>query len=451
MANRYDFDLITIGAGSGGVRASRVAAQHGARTAVVEERYLGGTCVNVGCIPKKLLVYASEFGEAFDDAAGFGWTVGRRELDWPKLIANKNREIERLNGIYATLLKNAGVTIIDGRATIIDPHTIAVGDSRYTTEYLLVATGGWPHVPPIEGRELAVTSNEAFFLKELPRRVLVVGGGYIGVEFAGIFHGMGTKVTLIHRGEIFLRGFDDDLRKSLADEMGKRGIELRFGVCLEKIERNRNGLTVTLNDGAKLDTDLVMIATGRMPNTGNLGLERARVAVGEYGAIIVDRYSRSTVDNIYAVGDVTNRRNLTPVAIAEGRAVADTLFSGRPTAVDYENVPSAVFSQPPIGTVGLTEAEARSRFGTVDIYKSSFRPLKHTLSGRDERAFMKLVVEPKSDRVVGVHMVGPEAGEIIQGFAVALKCGATKAQFDSTIGIHPSAAEEFVTMREKAK
>jgi glutathione reductase (NADPH) len=451
MAETYDFDLITIGAGSGGVRASRMSASYGARVAVVEERYLGGTCVNVGCIPKKLLVYASEFGEAFEDAAGFGWTVGRRELDWPKLIANKNHEIERLNGIYARLLNDAGAKIIDGRATIVDPQTIDVGGRRYTSRYLLVATGGWPYVPDVPGAHLAITSNEAFYLERMPAHVVIVGGGYIGVEFAGIFHGMGAKVTLVHRGTVFLRGFDDDLRMTLAAEMRKRGIELRFEARIARLERNSSGLSVTLNDGARIETDLVLCATGRAPNTRGLGLEKAGVAVNSDGSIPVDGYSRTSVENIYAIGDVTNRRNLTPVAIAEGRAIAETLFNGRPMAVDYENVPSAVFSQPPIGTVGLTESEARERYPEIDIYKSAFRPLKHTLSGRDERAFMKLVVDRGTDRVVGCHMLGPDAGEIIQGFAVALKCGATKAQFDATIGIHPTAAEEFVTMREKAK
>jgi glutathione reductase (NADPH) len=451
MAEKYDFDLFVIGAGSGGVRASRVAASLGARVAVAEERYLGGTCVNVGCIPKKLLVYASEFSEAFEDSAGFGWTIGERRFDWHKLIANKDVEIARLNGVYETLLINAGVKILRSRARIVDAHTIAIGGERVTTKYILVATGGWPTVPRIPGAELAITSNESFHLDRMPERIVIVGGGYIGLEFAGIFDGLGARVTVVHRGEIFLRGFDDDLRFALAAEMRKRGIDLCFETLVSRIDRgDRGGVHVTLTRGAAVDTDLIMFATGRAANTNGIGLEDAGVMLDGVSAIVVDRYSRTSAENIYAIGDVTNRRNLTPVAIAEGRAVAETLFGKRAMDVDYDNVPSAVFSQPPIGTVGLTEVEARQRFGEIDIYKSNFSPLKHTLSGRDERTFMKLIVDRKSERVIGCHMMGADAGEMIQGFAVALQCGATKAQFDATIGIHPTAAEEFVTMREKA-
>ncbi len=451
MAQKYDFDLFTIGAGSGGVRASRIAAAHGARVAVAEERYLGGTCVNVGCIPKKLLVYASEFGDAFADAAGFGWAPGHPSFDWQKLIANKDREIERLNGVYERLLTGAGARVIRGRAELLDPHTIAIDGARITANHVLVATGGWPTVPQVAGADLGITSNEAFHLERMPRRPLIVGGGYIGVEFAGIFHGLGAQVTLVHRGPVFLRGFDDDLRHTLAEEMRKREFELHFGAVIGKMEpKSADVVRVTLGDGTVLEADLVLWATGRSPNSNGLGLERVGVATDRSGAVIVNEYSQSSVPNIYAIGDVTNRRNLTPVAIAEGHALADTLFGGRPRSVDYDNIPSAVFSQPPIGTVGLTEAEARERYGGVDVYKSAFRPLKHTLSGRDERAFMKLVVDQKSGRVLGAHMLGPDAGEIVQGLAIALKCGATKAQFDATIGIHPTAAEEFVTMREKA-
>jgi glutathione reductase (NADPH) len=450
MVQKYDYDLFVIGAGSGGVRASRVAAQLGARVAVAEERYLGGTCVNVGCIPKKLLVYASEFSDAFADAAGFGWTVGASRFDWSALIANKDKEIARLNGVYERLLTTAGVTIIDGRATLLDAHTVAIGSERITARYILVAVGGWPAAPRIPGAELAISSNEAFHLHAMPERIIVVGGGYIGVEFAGVFRGLGAEVTLVHRGDLFLRGFDDDLRAALADEMQKRGVALRFNTLLERIEKCGAGVRATLSNGETIDAALVLLATGRRPNTHGLGLEAAGVKMDGAGAIVVDRHSRTSVENIFAVGDVTNRRNLTPVAIAEGRAAAETMFGKRAMAVDYENVPSAVFSHPPIATVGLTEMEARARFGAVDIYKSSFRPLKHTLSGRDERTLMKLVVEPKSERVLGCHMIGADAGEIIQGLAVALQCGATKRQFDATIGIHPTAAEEFVTMREKA-
>jgi len=450
MPQTYDFDLFTIGEGSGGVRASRIAAGYGAKVGVAEERYLGGTCVNVGCIPKKLLVYASEFSEAFEDAAGFGWNRGRPSSDWPTLIANKDREIERLNRVYERLLTSAGAQIMRSRAQLLDAHTVAVDGKRLTARHILVATGSWPTMPSFPGIELAISSNEAFHLPELPARILIVGGGYISVEFAGIFHGLGAKVTQVHRGPLFLRGFDDDLRAALAGEMRKRGIVLHFGTLVTGLERTADGIVATLSSGARLEVDLVMCATGRHPNSAGLGLEKAGVELDHNSAIVVNEYSQTSVDNIYAVGDVTNRRNLTPVAIAEGHAVADLLFGGRSRIVDHDTVPSAVFSQPPIATVGLTEAEGHARYGTVEIYKSVFRPLKHTLSGRDERALMKLVVEPKSGRVIGAHMLGPDAGEIIQGLAIALKCGATKAQFDNTIGIHPTAAEEFVTMREKS-
>jgi glutathione reductase (NADPH) len=445
----YDYDLFTIGGGSGGVRASRMAAQYGARVAIAEERYLGGTCVNVGCIPKKLFVYASEFGDAFADCAGFGWTLGERSFDWSRLVANKDREIARLNGVYEKILVDNGVQILRARATVADAHTVMVGNERYTARYILVATGGWPTRPTISGGELAITSNEAFFLPQFPARAIVVGGGYIGLEFAGIFRGLGAQVSLVHRGEVFLRGFDEDLRRTLAAEMGKRGIDLRFNRTVERIEKLTHGIRATLDDGAALEADLILCATGRTPNTRDLGLERAGVKLDGEGAVVVDSYSCSSVPSIYAVGDCTDRMQLTPVAIAEGQAVAETLFHANPTTPDYANVPTAVFSQPNIGTVGLTEAAARERYRAVDIYKSSFRPLKHTLSGRDEHSFMKLVVDGETGRVLGCHMVGTDAGEIVQGLAIALKCGATKAQFDATIGIHPTAAEEFVTMRNK--
>jgi len=450
MPQTYDFDLFTIGAGSGGVRASRIAAGYGAKVAVAEERYLGGTCVNVGCIPKKLLVYAAEFSEAFEDAAGFGWTCGQPSFDWRTLLANKDREIERLNGVYERLLTGAGAEVLRQRAQLLDAHTVAVDGQRLTARYILVATGSWPTLPSIPGVELAISSNQAFHLAELPARILIVGGGYIGVEFAGIFHGLGAQVTQVHRGSLFLRGFDDDLRVALAAEMRKRGIDLHFDTLVTSLERTADGISAVLSSGLRLEADLVMYATGRHPNSAGLGLEKAGVKLDRNSAIVVNEYSQTSVENIYAVGDVTNRRNLTPVAIAEGHAVADLLFGGRSRIIDHESVPSAVFSQPPLATVGLTESEARARYGTVEIYKSAFRPLKHTLSGRDERTLMKLVVEPKSGRVIGAHMLGPDAGEIIQGVAIALKCGATKAQFDATLGIHPTAAEEFVTMREKS-
>ncbi len=445
----YDFDLFTIGAGSGGVRASRVSASYGARVAIAEERYLGGTCVNVGCIPKKLLVYAAHFSEDFEDAAGFGWTVGEQRFEWTKLIANKNRAVNRLNGVYRRLLEDAGVKIIHGHAQIHDPHTVAVGEKRYAARYILIATGGWPTVPEIPGADYAITSNEAFFLPALPQSIIIVGGGYIGVEFAGIFHGLGARVTQIYRGPLFLRCFDDDVREALATEMGKKGINLRFDTIVERIEKANSGIRASLTGGESLEAEQIMFATGRSPNTKGLGLENAGVEVNAGGAVAVDDYSRTTVPNIYAVGDCTDRRQLTPVAIAEGRAVAETLFNNNPMRPNYANVPSAVFSLPNVGTVGLTEYQARKRYGKVDVYKTTFKPLKHTLTGRDELTMMKLVVDPATDRVVGCHMVGPDAGEIIQGLSVALTCGATKAQFDATIGIHPTAAEEFVTMRTK--
>jgi len=450
MPQTYDFDLFTIGAGSGGVRASRIAASYGAKVAVAEERYLGGTCVNVGCIPKKLLVYASEFSEAFEDSGGFGWSGWRPQFDWRTLLANKDREIERLNGVYERLLTGAGALIIRHRAHLLDAHTIVVDGQRLTARYVLVATGSWPTMPPTAGIELAVSSNEAFHLPELPARILIIGGGYIGLEFAGIFNGLGAQVTQVHRGPLFLRGFDDDLRAALAAEMKNRGIDLHFGTLVNGLERTTRAVVAVLSSGARLEVDLVMFCTGRHPNSTGFGLEKAGVKLDANNAIVVNEYSKTSVDNIFAVGDVTNRRNLTPVAIAEGHAVADLLFGGRSRIIDHESVPSAVFSQPPIATVGLTESAARARYGAVDIYKSVFRPLKHTLSGRDERTLLKLVVEPESGRVIGAHMLGPDAGEIIQGLSIALQCGATKAQFDATIGIHPTAAEEFVTMREKS-
>jgi glutathione reductase (NADPH) len=444
----YDFDLFTIGAGSGGVRASRMAASFGAKVAVAEERYLGGTCVNVGCIPKKLLVYASEYGEGFADARGFGWEVGPARLDWKKLIENKDREIRRLNGVYRRLLTEAGATIVEERAALLDRHTVAIGDRRLTARYILIATGSWPVLPKVPGAEHAITSNEAFHLESRPERVILVGGGYIAVEFAGIFHGMGSRVTLVHRGPKVLRGFDEELRETLGREMARRGIELRLDSRIAAIEKaGGSPVRARLDNGDTIDADLIMYATGRAPNTRGLRLEQAGVRLNEKGAVVVDEYSRTSVDNIYAVGDCTDRIMLTPVAIAEGRAVAETLFNNRPMKVDYTGVPSAVFSQPNLGTVGLTEDQARKQFGDIAVYRSSFRPLRHTLSGRDETTFMKLVVDRGTDRVLGCHMIGPDAGEIIQGLAIALKCNATKAQFDATIGIHPTAAEEFVTMR----
>lgn len=444
---KYDYDLFVIGGGSGGVRAGRVAGRCGARVAVAEERYLGGTCVNVGCIPKKLFVYASHYSEHFEDAAGFGWTVGERRFDWPTLIAHKNKEIARLNGIYRGLLESAGVEILTARATLLDSHTVEVGGKRISADYILIATGGWPVMPKVQGIEHAIDSNDAFFLEKLPSRIAIVGGGYIACEFAGIFNGMGRSVIQLYRGPLFLRGFDKDVRDMLAEEMRKKGIDLRFNAEVGKIEKTAVGLACTLANGEAIEVDQVMFATGRAPNTKGIGLERAGVKLDAAGAIEVDEYSRTSVPNIYAVGDVTDRVNLTPVAIAEGQAFAETVFDDSPTKPDHANVPSAVFSQPELATVGLTEEEARQRFAAVDIYKTHFRPLKHTLSGRTERTMMKLVVDRANDKVVGIHMVGEGAAEIIQGLAVAMKAGATKRDFDRTIGIHPTSAEEFVTMR----
>jgi glutathione reductase (NADPH) len=446
----YDFDLFTIGAGSGGVAASRRAGAYGARVAICEEGRVGGTCVLRGCVPKKLLMYGTHFHDEFADAEGFGWTLhGTPTLDWSRLVAAKDRELDRLNGVYLRLLRDSGVTLVEGRARVADAHTVEVGGRRYTARYILVATGGHPHMPEVRGIEHAITSNEALALPSLPRRLLVVGGGYIGVELAGVFNAAGVEVTMLLRGDTVLRGFDDDVRATLTAEMKKRGVAIRCETEVSDIERRGEVLSVLTRAGDTLDADAVLYAVGRLPSTSGLGLEEAGVTLGEAGAVVVDRMSRTSVESIYAVGDCTNRKNLTPVAIAEGRAVAESLFHDRPTAVDHEHVPSAVFSQPPVGTVGYGEREARRRFGAVDVYVSSFRPMKHALSGRDERTMMKLVVERAGDRVVGCHVVGADAPEIVQGFAVALRCGATKAMFDATVGIHPTAAEELVTMREK--
>ena len=443
----YDYDLFTIGAGSGGVRASRMSASYGARVAVAEERYLGGTCVNVGCIPQTRGAYGADYAAVFADAAAFGWTVGPRSFHWPTLIANKDKEIARLNGIYRNILDSNDVTIFEARARLVDAHTVEVGGETVTAERILVATGGWPVVPDIPGKELAITSNEAFHLPEMPRRVVIVGGGYIAVEFAGIFHGFGAEVVQLYRGPLFLRGFDLDIRRTLAEEMGKKAIDLRFDSGVAAIEKVDGGLLLTLKDGGTLEADAVFYATGRTPNAHGIGLEALGVAMQPNGAVIVDDRFRTSVANIYAIGDVTDRLQLTPVAIAEAMVLSANLFNGEDRRMDYADIPTAVFSNPNIGTVGLTEEAARAQCGGVDIYRSTFRPLKHTLTGSEERTMMKLIVERANDRVVGCHMVGSDAGEIVQGMGLALKCGATKAQFDATVGIHPTAAEEFVTMR----
>ena len=453
----HDLDLFVIGGGSGGVRAARMAAQAGARVAIVESYRYGGTCVIRGCVPKKLLVYASHFREDFEDAGGFGWQVGESAFDWSRLIANKDREIARLEAVYERLLKESGVAVLRGHGRLLDAHRVHVetadGEAETTrsAETVLIATGGRPVFPPGPGWEHGITSNEAFHLERLPERLVVYGGGYIAVEFAGIFNGLGAAVTQIYRGPQILRGFDDDVRDTLAGELVNKGIDLRVETQIDRIEKTGGTLEVHLSDGEVLDCDTVMAATGRRPNTENLGLEAAGVALTDTGAVKVDAFSRSSRPNIYAVGDVTDRLNLTPVAIQEAMAFVDTVYRGRPRAMDHANVPSAVFSQPPVATVGLSEARARTEFGALDVYRATFRPLKHTLSGRDEKTMMKLIVARDSQKVVGAHMVGLDAAEIIQGVAIAIRMGATKADFDSTVGIHPTAAEEFVTLREPVK
>ncbi len=445
----YDFDLFVIGVGSGGVRAARMSAQYGARVATAEDRYMGGTCVNVGCIPKKLFVYASHYSEDYHQAQGFGWGETTPGFDWSTLLDNKNAEISRLNGIYKGLLDNAGVTHFDGRARIVDEHHIAIGDTRVSTEKILIATGSWPVVPEFPGSEYAITSNEAFFLDELPRHCLVVGGGYIAVEFAGIFNGLGVETCLSYRGPLFLRHFDIDIRKSVHEELLKKQIDLRFETNVASIEKSDNGrYRVNFEEGDQLETDLVLYATGREPAVKDIGIENVDVKLRADGSIIVDEWYCTSVDNIFALGDVIGGMQLTPVAIEEAMCFASTQFQNNKKVMAYDNVATAVFCQPNVGTVGLTEDEAKEAGFDVDIYRSTFRPMKHTLSGSDEKFMMKLVVDRPSDKVLGVHMVGSEAGEIIQGIAIALKVGVTKAQFDATVAIHPTSAEEFVTMRE---
>ena len=445
----YEYDLITLGAGSGGVRASRLAGGYGAKVAVCEEDRVGGTCVLRGCIPKKLLIFGAHYADHMEDAVNYGWTIGGAHHDWQTLIRNKNSELDRLNGIYLNILKNNNVDLKQGRAVVIDDHTVEVGGERLTTENILIAVGGWPNLPRIPGIEHAITSNEALELPILPKKVVIVGGGYIAVEFAGIFSGFGSSVTEIIRGEEVLRGFDNDIRKSLSEEMRKREIKILAKTEVTEIKKSGQNLLVTLNSGSVIETDCIMYATGRAANTKGLGLEKAGVELKHDGSIVVDKCNRTSRSNIYAVGDVTDRIQLTPVAIQEGHALADMLFNKNKQFVDYSNVPSAVFSTPPIAVVGLTEEEAKEQFEYIDVYESNFKPLVHTISGRDERTFMKLVVDSKTDVVLGCHMMGIDAPEIIQGIAIAIKCGAKKGQFDATTGIHPSSAEEFVTMRSK--
>ncbi|WP_119678175.1 glutathione-disulfide reductase [Indioceanicola profundi] len=450
---RYDYDLFVIGAGSGGVRAARIAGQYGARVAVAEERYFGGTCVNVGCVPKKFLVFGASYAHDFEDAAGYGWSVGERSFDWQTLIANKDREIQRLNGIYRRLLEGAGVTIFEGRARLgEEPHSVVVNGQTVTAERILIATGGWPELPSEPGaKEYGITSNEVFHLDRFPRRVIIAGGGYIATEFASIFNGLGAEVTQLYRGHQILRGFDRDVREFVSEELVKTGINIRYNTIISRIEKAGDCLMASLSDERQLEVDAVIYAIGRVPMSRGLGLEEAGVEMDKGGAIKVNDQYQTSVPHIYALGDVTNRVNLTPVALAEGHVLADRLFGGREERdVNYDNIPTAVFSIPPVATCGLTEEEARARFGNVDVYRSNFKPMRHTLSGRDQRTMMKLVVERESQRVVGVHMVGADTPEMIQGIAVAMNAGATKQVFDRTIGLHPTAAEEFVTMRTKA-
>jgi len=446
---KYDYDLITIGAGSGGVRGTRLAGGYGARTAIIEEERVGGTCVLRGCVPKKLLVYGAHYAEHLEDAVNYGWSVDGASHDWARMIDTKNAELDRLNGIYLRILRENNVEVVDGRGVVTDPHTVEVNGKSMTAGKILVAVGGWPSTPDIPGIEHVISSNEALELRELPRRMVIVGGGYIAVEFAGIFAALGVEVTEVIRAEAILRGFDHDIRVNLTNEMRKRGIRVLSETVIRSIEKDGDVYTLRRAGNEIIETDLVMYATGRTPNTAGLGLAEAGVELTGGGAVMVDEWNQSSVESIYAVGDVTDRIALTPVAVQEGRAFAETNFNDNPLTVDYDDVPSAVFSTPPVGSVGLSEEDARARHGDIDVYVSRFKPLVHTLSGRDERSFMKLVVDAHTDRVLGAHMMGMDAPEIIQGVAVAIKCDATKAQFDATTGIHPSAAEEFVTMREK--
>ena len=449
MNGSQAFDLFIVGAGSGGVRAGRMAAQRGARVAVAEDAALGGTCVNLGCIPKKLYSFAADYHESFEEAAGFGWRVAAPSFDWETLKANRRVEIARLNGVYGDLLESAGATIVRGRARVVGAHEVEVGGVRYQAEHIVVATGGWPVPADVPGGERAISSNEIFDLARFPRRLVVVGGGYIACEFASIFNGFGAEVTQLYRGEQILRGFDLDIRNFVAAEMAKKGVAIRVGAKVRALEEGSGGATrVLLADGSTLEADTVLYATGRVPNTAGLGLEAVGVALEANGAVVVDQRYRSSVPSIYAVGDVIDRVQLTPVALAEAMALVDDLFGGAERHVDYLHIPTAVFTHPSIGTIGLSEDDARARFEKIRVYRSEFKPLRHTLSRSSERALMKLVVDDANDRVVGLHMVGADAGETIQGFAVAMKAGATKAVFDATLGIHPTAAEEFVTMRE---
>ena len=446
--SQYDFDLFIIGAGSGGVRASRMAASFGARVAVAEDRYMGGTCVNVGCVPKKLYVYASQYANAFKDSQGFGWSDTQPSFDWPTLRDNKIEEISRLNGIYDTMLGGAGVKVINGRARFIDAHTVAVDGKHYSAERIMISTGTWPYIPNFKGSEYAVSSNEIFDLTEFPKRLLIVGGGYIAVEFAGIFNGLGAQTTQLYRGPLFLRGFDQDIREFAAKEITASGVDLRFNTNIASIQKQNDGsLKALLEDGSFIEADAVLYATGRKPHLQDLDFDKVNVELNDNGTIKVNEQFQTSEASIFALGDVIGGMELTPVALAEGMAFAKTFYNQQPTIVDYDTIPTAVFCQPNIGTCGLSEQQARDSYGEITIFESNFRAMKHTIGGRQERTYMKLIVDTKTDKVIGIHMVGEDAGEIIQGMAIAMKAGATKAIFDSTVGIHPTSAEEFVTMR----
>ena len=445
----YDYDLFVIGAGSGGVRASRMASSFGAKVAVCEDRYMGGTCVNVGCVPKKLYVYASEYSRHFKESQGFGWNTGELPFDWATLRDNKTEEISRLNGIYDGILDRANVEVIKGRGRIVDQHTVEVDGKKYTTERILLAVGGWPFIPDFEGREHVISSNEVFDLETFPKRMLVVGGGYIAVEFAGIFNGLGSEVTQLYRGDLFLRGFDNEIRDFAAQEIAKKGVNLRFNTDVTSIEKQADqSLKVHLSDGSSLIVDAVLYATGRKPQLDDLGVENVNITLSDRGYIKVNEQFQTSEPSIYALGDATGGMELTPVALEEGMTLARGLYNNQSYKLDYSNIATTVFCQPNIGTVGMTEEQARADYSNVVKYRSSFRAMKHTISGSDERTLMKLLVDGDTDKILGVHMVGPDAGEIMQGIAIAIKAGATKADFDATIGIHPTAAEEFVTMRE---
>ena len=444
----YDFDYFVIGGGSGGVRSARIAAQHGVKVGLAEKQYLGGTCVNVGCVPKKLFSYAAQFAHSYEDAIGFGWEKTAPKHDWKTLVANKDKEIERLNGIYRNLLENAGVEIFDAHAKLIDKHTIKVGDKKITADKILIAVGGHPVTPDLEGAEHVITSDDVFYLEDFPEHILIVGGGYISLEFASVFSNLGAQVTLFYRGDLFLRGFDTDVRLALRDEMQKQGINLVFNSpAITKIDKSKTCLNVHLENDEVIEVDEVLYAIGRCPLIHDLGLEDLDIDVDHTGAIKVNDDYQTSVKNIYAVGDVTNRVNLTPVALNEGHVLADNLFNKDDRKVNYDNIATAVFTIPPLASCGLTEEEALPKYNKIRVYQSNFRPLKYTLAGRDEKTFMKLIVDDASDQVVGAHMMGADTPEMMQAISIAMNMGATKKDFDRTIGIHPTSAEEFVTMR----